>query len=231
MKPRTSEVIAMKRRNFLTATAGGLSWLVTQALAEAQSQTSLREKEKAIEPLLKELEALRSRFFNVPRTDGQFLNMLVKLSRSKRVLEVGTSNGYSAIWLCLALEETDGHLTTVEIDPERVKLAKENLKRAGLDHRVTFLEGDAHKIVPTLEGPFDFVFLDADKGREHDYFSYLYPKKLLPGAIIAVHNAIRMRQAMRRYLDMMSEHPEFDTLLVSTTLDDGFAISYRRRKK
>lgn len=222
----------MKRRNLLNATVGGLGWLVAQAMASTKNETSLREKEKAIEPLLREMEAQRYKFQNVPRTDGQFLNMLIKLHQSRRVLEVGTSNGYSAIWICLALEETDGHLTTIEIDPEQVKLAKENLKRAGLDHRVSFLEGDAHKIVPTLEGPFDFVFLDADKGREHDYFSYLYPKKLTPGAIIAVHNAIRMRRtAMQRYFDMMSNHPEFDFLTVSTTLDDGFAISYWRRKK
>lgn len=221
----------MKRRNLLNATVGGLVWLVTQALASIKDETSLREKEKAIEPLLREMEAQRGRFSNVPRTDGQFLNFLVKLSRSKQVLEVGTSNGYSAIWICLALEETDGHLTTIEIDPERVKLAKENLRRAGLDHRVSFLEGDAHKIVPTLEGQFDFVFLDADKGREQDYFGYLYPKKLTPGSIIAVHNAIRMRQVMQRYFDMMSNHLEFDFLTVSTTLDDGFAISYWRRKK
>ncbi len=221
----------MRRREFLTTAAGSLSLLTAQAFALAPKDAPLKEREKEIEPLLQELEAVRGRFSNVPRTDGQFLNMLVKISRSRHVLEVGTSNGYSAIWICLALEETDGHLTTIEIDPERVKLAKENLKRAGLDHRVTFLEGDAHKIVPTLEGPFDFVFLDADKGREQDYFGYLYPKKLLPGALILVHNAIRMRRAMQRYLDMISAHPEFDTLMVSTTLDDGFAVSYWRRKK
>lgn len=221
----------MRRREFLTTAAGSLSLLTAQAFALAPENNSLREREKEIEPLLRELEAVRGRFSNVPRTDGQFLNMLVKISRSRHVLEVGTSNGYSAIWLCLALEETDGHLTTIEIDPERVRLAKENLKRAGLDHRVTFLEGDAHKIVPTLKGPFDFIFLDADKGREQDYFGYLYPKKLLPGALILVHNAIRMRRAMQRYLDMINAHPEFDTLMMSTTLDDGFAVSYWRRKK
>ncbi len=222
----------MRRRQWLLTTIAGAGILSERLLqAMEQGEPSLREREQAIEPLLKELEAVRGRFSNVPRSDGQFLNLLVKTAQAKRVLEVGTSNGYSAIWLCLALEETDGHLTTIEIDPERVKLAKENLKRAGLSHRVTFLEGDAHKIVPTLEGPFDFVFLDADKGREHDYFGYLYPKKLLPGAIIAVHNAIRFRQAMRRYFELMQTHPEFDTVVVSTTLDDGIAVSYWRRKK
>ena len=218
----------MYRRDLLSMAFGALGWFSTGSVAEIKS-APLREREKNVEQLLRELEATRWRFSNVPRTDGQLLNILVKIAQSKHVLEVGTSNGYSAIWLCLALEETDGRLTTIEIDPERVKMAKENLKRAGLSHRSTVLEGDAHKIVPTLSERFDFVFLDADKGREHDYFSYLYPKKLLSGAVIAVHNAIRMKQAMRRYLDMITSHPEFDTVLASTTLDDGFSISYWRR--
>lgn len=223
----------MQRREFLTVVMGGLGSLAfkkdADAVAAPYSQDP--ERQKALEALLAEMEAQRHRYGNVPRADGQFLNLLVKLTQAKRVLEVGTSNGYSAIWLCLGLEETDGKLTTIEILPERVRMAKENLKRAGLDHRVTFLEGDAHKIVPTLEAPFDFVFLDADKGREHDYFSYLYPKKFLPGGVIVVHNAIRFRKAMERYLDMISKHQEFDTVVLSLTMDDGFAVSYRRRKR
>ncbi|HZO84174.1 MAG TPA: class I SAM-dependent methyltransferase, partial [Verrucomicrobiae bacterium] len=109
-----------------------------------------------------ELEAKGPKFLSVPRKDGEFLNLLVKATRAKNVLEIGTSHGYSAIWMGQGLEETGGHMTTVEILPERVKLAKEHVARAGLSHRVTFKEGDAHEVVPTLEGPFDFVFLDAD---------------------------------------------------------------------
>ncbi|MFA4044598.1 MAG: hypothetical protein HZRFUVUK_001395 [Candidatus Fervidibacterota bacterium] len=217
----------MRRREMLGMALCVLGLSVAKK-AITQEKKASRERERLLEPLLQQLEKMRGKYSNVPRSDGQLLNMLVKISRARNVLEVGTSNGYSAIWLCLALEETDGHLTTIEINPERVKLAEENLKQANLIHRATILEGDAHKIVPTLEGPFDFVFLDADKGREHDYFSYLYPKKLKRGAIIAVHNAIRMRQAMRQYLEMITSHDEFDTVMVSTTLDDGFAISYWR---
>ncbi|MCS7252504.1 MAG: O-methyltransferase [Armatimonadota bacterium] len=219
----------MKRRELLMTTFGTLGWLAANRIGAVET-VSLRERQREIEPILEELEEFSGKFSNVPRTDGQLLNMLVKIARAKNVLEVGTSNGYSAIWLCLALEETDGYLTTIEINPERVKMAKENLKRVGLSHRATVIEGDGHKIVPTLDGKFDFVFLDADKGREQDYFGYLYPKKLAIGAIIAVHNAIRMRGAMKRYLEMITSHPEFDTVFVSTTLDDGFAISYWRRR-
>ncbi|GBC99165.1 Putative O-methyltransferase [bacterium HR17] len=214
----------INRRRFLLASAGSLGWLTLSA-----QSPSPRDRAETIEPLLRELETMRAQFANVPRSDGQFLNLLVKASRAKRVLEVGTSNGYSAIWLSLALEETDGHLTTIEILPERVKLAKENLKRAGLAHRVTFLQGDAHQIVPTLKGPFDFVFLDADKGRERDYFGYLYPDKLPKGSLLVVHNAIRFRKVMQPFLDLIARHPEFDSLIVSTTLDDGFSVNYRRK--
>lgn len=221
----------MQRRELLAAAFGALGWLAVKSGTTAETNSSsLRERYKEVELILQELETMRAKFSNVPRTDGQLLNMLVKIAQAKNALEVGTSNGYSAIWLCLALEETDGRLTTIEINPERVKMAKENLKKAKLEHRVTVIEGDGHKVVPTLEGKFDFVFLDADKGREQDYFSYLYPKKLLPGALIAVHNAIRMRRAMSRYIDMITSHPEFDTVFVSSTLDDGFVISYWRRK-
>lgn len=214
----------LKRRDFIAMATGALSWRALSAEAP-----SLRERERTIEPLLRELEATRHQFANVPREDGRFLNLLVKATGAKRVLEVGTSNGYSALWICLALEETGGHLTTIEILPERVKMAQENLKRAGLVHRVAFLQGDAHQIVPTLKGPFDFVFLDADKGRERDYFGYLYPDKLPKGSLLVIHNAIRFRDAMRPFLDFIRQHPEFDSLIVSVTMDDGFSVSYRRR--
>jgi predicted O-methyltransferase YrrM len=82
-----------------------------------------------------------------------------------------------------------------------------------------------------LEGPFDFVFLDADKDGQEDYFKKLYPEKLIPGGLIVVHNAIHSRQPMQGYFDMIRQHPEFDTVILSVTMDDGFALSYRRRQR
>jgi len=146
------------------------------------------------------------------------------------VLEVGTSQGYSVLWISLGLEETGGKITTIDIALEKVKLAKANIARAGLSHRVTFLQGDAHQLLPTLEGPFDFVFLDADKEGQPDYFKKLHPKKLAAGGIIAVHNAIRMRESMKDYLDMIATHPDFDSVVLPLTMDAGFSGSYRKRK-
>lgn len=227
---------SMKRRDFLRTTTGAVG-LVTLLegfspvrLAGAEGATSGTSKSKeAINQLLTEMEDKGRQFLSVPRKDGQFLNLLVKAVRAKSVLEVGTSHGYSALWFALALEETDGHLTTIEIDPERVKLAKAHFTRAGLSHRVTFKEGDAHKIVPTLDGPFDFVFLDADKEGQMDYFHKVFPGKLPPGGILAVHNAIRFRETMKEFLEMLGKHPDFDSVVLSLTMEDGFSVSYRHR--
>jgi caffeoyl-CoA O-methyltransferase len=207
--------------------------MLTQALGSgglaAEPGASSRLSKESLDRLLAELEAKGRQMLSVPKQDGQFLKLMVKATRARSVLEVGTSHGYSAIWISLGLEETGGKLVTIDIDPEKVRLAKANVGKAGLSERVTFHEGDAHQIVGGLEGPFDFVFLDADKDGQMDYFKKLYPNKLLPGGVIAVHNAIHSRSAMKDYLDMISRHPDFDSVTLSLTMDDGFAISYRHR--
>jgi predicted O-methyltransferase YrrM len=175
------------------------------------------------------LEAKAGEFWSVHRTEGQFLNLLAKAARVQNVLEIGTSHGYSAIWLALALEETGGRLTTIEIMPERVALAKKHVAEAGLTHRITFKEGDAHQIVPTLDGYFDLVFLDADKEGQADYFKKLYPDKLPPGGVLVSHNAIRYREGLKEYLELIAQHEDFDTVTLSLTMDDGLAVSYRHR--
>ena len=222
----------IKRRKFLCQTAGGLALFAGLGAAGAVAAEAGKRGGKppaAVEQLLAAMEQQGRQMLSVPRKDGQFLNLLIKATRAKNVLEVGTSQGYSAIWISLGLEETGGKMTTIDIRPDRVQMAKENLGKAGLTHRVTFKEGDAHEVVPTLDGPFDFVFLDADKSGQLDYFQKLFPKKLTPGAIIAVHNAIRMAKDMKDYQDMISQHPEFDNVVLSLTMEDGFSVSYRHR--
>ena len=224
------------RREFLKVTGEtlGLFALAAQipsALAGAAEgpQWPVKRDPAQLRRLLDEMDAKGYRYWSVPRKDGEFLHLLVKATRATNVLEVGTSHGFSATWMGLALEETDGRLTTIEIDPERYDLARKHLREAGLSQRVTSIKGDAHREVARLEGPFDFVFLDADKEGHMDYFRKLYPKKLVPGGILAVHNAIRQANSMRDYLDMIRQHPDFDTVILSLTMDDGFCLSYRHR--
>ena len=185
-------------------------------------------RDQVLEKLMPELEATAGRYWNVPRDDGRFLGMLVRMNGSKRALEVGTANGYSGIWLGLALEETGGKLTTIEIDGAKAAEAKANFAKVGLVDRITVMEGDAHKIVRTLEGPFDFIFIDADMGRDLDYFEALLPK-LAPGGLLIRHNAIKYASTMKDYLEAAKKHPDLDTLIVSCTMDDGFCLS--RKKK
>jgi predicted O-methyltransferase YrrM len=192
---------------------------------------ALQEKRDpaAVEKLLKELEGTAGRYWNVPREDAKFLGMLVGMTGAQRVLEVGTANGYSAIWMGLALEKTGGRLTTIEINPEKAKEARENLRTARLDGRVTVMEGDAHKIVRQLDGPWDLIFIDADMGRDLDYFEALFPK-LAPGGVLARHNAIKYAAQMKDYLDQVKAHPQLDTVILSCTMDDGFALSRKRKE-
>jgi predicted O-methyltransferase YrrM len=221
----------VRRRDFLAAVGGVLGLIATArhgVASEAGPGTVTRDPTK-LRRLLEDMDAQGHRFWSVPRKDGEFLHFLVKATRARNVLEVGTSHGYSAIWMGLALEETGGRLTTIEIDAARHDLARRNVAQAGLSQRVALIQGDAHVEVPKLDGPFDLVFLDADKDGQVKYFHQLYPRKLTPGGILAVHNAIRQARAMRAYLDLVRKHSDFDTVTISATLDDGFCLSYRRR--
>jgi predicted O-methyltransferase YrrM len=222
------------RRGFLKRTGGVLIALAAQGSpdravsAEREPGPAKRDTEK-LRRLLEEMESKGPRFWSVPRKDGEFLNLMVKAIRARNVLELGTSHGYSAIWIGLGLEETNGRLTTIEIDAERHNLARRHVAEAALSERVALIRGDAHRELTKLEGPFDFVFMDADKEGQADYFNKLYPKKLAPGGILTVHNAIRQASSMQDYLNMIRKHPDFDTVILSATLDDGFCVSYRHR--
>jgi len=224
------------RRVFLKTIGGGLSlFALASHLPSAityAAESDLRPVKRnpdQIRRLLEKMDSQGYRFWSVPRKDGEFLHFLAKAIRAKNVLELGTSQGFSAIWLGLGLEETGGRLTTIEFSKERYEVAYKNVGEAGLSQRVTLIQGDAHRELARLEGPFDFVFMDADKEGQMDYFNKLFPRKLVPGGILAVHNAIRQAEAMKDYLEMIRKHPEFDTVTLSLTMDDGFCLSYRHR--
>jgi len=226
----------LSRRGFLKTTGGALGLLgmtthVSSVNVDAAEDGSPPVKSDRGRPkrLLDQMDAKSYRFWSVPRKDGEFLHFMVKATRARNVLELGTSHGFSAIWMGLALEETAGRLTTIEIDKERYDFARRHVSEAGLSQRITCIKGDAHVELVKLGGPFDFVFLDADKQGQLDYFNKLYPKKLAPGGILAVHNAIRQANSMKNYLEMIHKHPDFDTVTLSATMEDGFCLSYRHR--
>lgn len=222
-----------KRRDLLRITAGvmgaylGSDYLLPKAGQAQKEEIWPKKINKEVQRLLKEMEAQSKSYWSVPRKDGEFLHFFIRTMKAKQVLEVGTSQGYSAIWMGLALKETGGQLTTIEIERSRFELAKKYIKQAGLDHLTTLILGDAHQEIIRLPGPFDFVFLDADKEGQVDYFQKLYPRKILPHGVIAVHNAIHHAKAMQDYLELIRHHPHFDSIIVSATRDDGFCLSFR----
>lgn len=231
------EDASCSRRQFLGRAGGAAGLLALGALGSPVASTAADEARSLpkadparIRKVLGSMESKIGRYWSTPRKDAEYLSLMVKATRAVQVLEVGTSQGYSAIWMGLGLEETDGRLTTIEIDPGRHDVARRNVSDAGLACRITLVRGDAHREIAGLRGPFDFVFLDADKGGMMDYFRKLYPAKLAAGALIAVHNAISEAGDMREYTETIRRHPEFDTVVVSTTMDDGICLSYLHRR-
>jgi len=221
----------MQRRDFITETSGaGLLALLggwSAAEAKAAAFPSLApEVLAAREKVMAELEANLG--MSVPRADGQFLNLLVHVTEAQRVLEIGTFRGYSGIWMGIGLEQTGGKLMTVEIDPRRVKEAGDNFRRAGLADRVEIIQGDGHRVAEQVEGPFDMVFLDAEKGNEVSYFEKLFPK-LRPGGFLVLHNAINYRNPMKPYLDLVAGHSELIAITLSVSPNDGMSVSFRKR--
>lgn len=167
---------------------------------------------------------------NTTPGDAMMLRILVEASGAKRGVEVGSASGFGAINMGIAFERTGGHLWTHDISPAAVKETRENLEKVGLERVVTCVEGDALKTLPNLEGPIDFVFIDA---RKQDYFKYLkiLEPKLKPGAVVVADNVIQSARAMRDYLDYVQTSPDYDTVIIRSSMEknDGMSVSCRIR--
>lgn len=186
------------------------------------------DAEKKILDILADLRQNQSAgMMNVPREDGRMLRLLTEAVGAKHVVEIGTSNGYSGIWFCLALRTTGGKLTTFEIDAPRAALARENFKRAGVAELVTLVEGDAHEKVADLKGPIDVVFLDADKSGYGDYLKKLLPL-VRPGGLILAHNTASQSGDMQDFLKAITTDPALETLFTSV---GGQGISFTLKKR
>lgn len=171
------------------------------------------------------------REMNVPAVDGQTLYDIIVAHKYTRALEIGTSTGHSSIWIAWALSKTGGKLTTIDIDERRHRIARGNFEAAGVSRFIDARLGDAHEIVPALQGPFDFVFSDADKEWYRNYLDAVLPK-LQPGGCYATHNVSGGGWGWGR-----RQGGDYATYLLSvpgleTTFDNrggGLAISYKKR--
>jgi caffeoyl-CoA O-methyltransferase len=201
-------------------------FLVVDVFAQDKARRQdLDEKVKAF------LESRRGtwRDMNVPESDGKLLYDLIIKNKYKDALEIGTSTGHSTIWIAWALSKTGGKLITIEIDEGRYRKALENFKEAGLSDFIDARLADAHDLVKELEGPFDFVFCDADKGWYKQYFIDLY-LKLKVGGCYTAHNVSDRGWGRRRgrgeFYEYVKSLPNMET-----TVDNGGAgmsISYKR---
>ena len=153
---------------------------------------------------------------NVLPEDGRLMRMLTESLEAKHVVELGTANGYSAMWFCLALRETGGKLVTHEIDPKRIAIAKENFQRAGVEDLITLIEGNAHETIKKLKGPIDIVLLDAEKDGFSDYLEKLLPLVRKGGLIIA-HDSSGEAHMMDGYFKAITENRDLETVFVDAS--------------
>jgi predicted O-methyltransferase YrrM len=175
----------------------------------------------------------------VSAQQGKFLSLLAGAIQARRILEIGTLGGYSTIWLARGAGP-EGRVVTLEYDPKHAEVAQANLQRAGVGDRVRVVVGAALDTLPTLtDGPFDLVFIDADKD---NYVAYLeWAIKLAhPGSVIVADNVVRegkvltatsadgAAHAVQQTLKLMGEHPRLDAAVIQTVGAkhwDGFAIA------
>ncbi len=177
-------------------------------------------------PMLKHLP-YRHGGMNIPPRDGRLLYNLIVERGYKRGLEIGTSNGYSTLWLGLAFRRTGGEVITLEIEPLSAKEAQENFRKAGLDDVIDARIADAFEEIPKIEGKFDFIFIDAWKPDYIEFLQMLRDRMETGGAITA-HNVISQDHHMSDFLDAIENDPGLETTIFETSRA-GVSVSIVRK--
>lgn len=212
------------RRQLIRAAVAGV--LASPAAAQVQSRRgsavtgggkegpprSASEQERIALGILDDIDR-NQRYLNVRQEDGRLLRVLTEAIGARQVIELGTSTGYSGIWIALALRSTGGRLTTYEIDADRAAVARENFKRAGLQDLVTIVVGDAHVEVKKVTQTLDLIFIDADKEGYLDYLQQLEPK-LRPGGLVVADN-MQVPEPDPRYVQAVTTDPKLETLFLN----------------
>lgn len=194
-------------------------------------------------PYLDELEAYakNTRVPIIRKEMQSLMRTLLVMNKPKRILEVGTAIGFSALFMSEFMP-AEGHITTIEKYEKRIPIAKENFKRFGKEDRISLLEGDAGDILKNLTEPFDFIFMDAAKG-QYIYFLPDVLRLLNPGGILLSDNVLQdgdiieskyavtrrdrtIHKRMREYLYTLKNHEQLETAIL--TLGDGVALSVKK---
>ena len=212
----------MKRTHTIFLLLFAFSFIANCVIGQPSNQSALDTRVK------KFLDENRSKWhdLNVPYEDGQVLHDLIVNNKYRNALEIGTSTGHSTIWLAWALSKTGGKLITIEIDESRHNQALANLKAAGLAEYVDARLADAHELVKSVPGPFDFVFSDADKGWYLQYFKDVDPK-LEVGGCFTAHNVLNRYGGIGDFLDYVNGLPHYKTT-IDRTSRSGISISFKQ---
>ncbi|HIH42362.1 TPA: DUF1442 domain-containing protein [Candidatus Woesearchaeota archaeon] len=164
----------------------------------------------------------RENSWNIPREEGIFLNLLIKLQKPKIILEIGTSYGYSTLFLAEAAKKVNAKLITIDINPEKTKIARQNIEKAGLSEFVKFITDDANTAIQSLKEMPNFIFLDAKKTDYLFQFKY-FEKHTQKSCRIAADNAIDLAKNMKDFLEYVANNKNLQTVLVP--IGNGMQLS------
>jgi predicted O-methyltransferase YrrM len=168
------------------------------------------------------------KMLNLEPDTALLMSILVRSSRRRQLLEIGTSNGYSTIWLAWAAAPCGGRVLSIDFNPEKHARADANLHRANLRHVVDLRLGDATEVIPTLAGPFDFVLFDSFKTMEGIQLGLLLPK-LAADVLVLADNALSHSEEMAPYLARVAAQADFDHLVVP--VGKGLSVAYRKGRR
>lgn len=184
--------------------------------------------DKKIDETLKKIEKLEGTgsLGSVPRSTGEFLRLLILATRSKKVLELGCSVGYSSIWMALAIRELNGHIYTTEVDKYRIQLVKTQFEATNLSEFITLLERNIIDVLSNWTlGKLDFVFIDAKKEDYLKYYELVLPL-LKNGGFIVADDADKFKEQVKPFLEKVSK--DIDVVYQFLDLDDGLMLIYKK---
>ena len=178
--------------------------------------------------ILKELEKTQHDFWNISRVTAEFMYNFIVDGNIKSVIEVGTSNGYSGIWLGKALKKTGGKLTTIEFYDKRIVLAKSNFEICGVSDIIEIKQGDAATVLEHLPENYktDFAFVDANKRQYIDFFHLIDPH-LITGGYIACDNVISHAPKVQTFLEDIDKNPNYENVVLP--LPAGLSLGKKLR--
>lgn len=154
------------------------------------------------------------RYRNIEPESGQFLSMLIRAQQSKKILEIGTSTGYSTLWLAKAARQTQAKITTLELDAERVDQAKQYATEIDLADLIDFKVGDAQVYLEATQEVFDFILLDAERDAYVSYWPHLSRLLKVKGGLLVVDNVVSHAAEVKEFITLIQQDPRFIMMTV-----------------